>query len=288
LIEELEAHLHPQAQMKVIEAFQNETDVQFILTTHSPNLASKVKIDNLLMCDEKNIFPLRESKLSSNNYTYLERFLDVTKSNLFFAKGVILVEGWSEEILIPTIAKQIGYDLTKIEVSIVNVGSTAYLHFAKIFLRDDNNRINTRVSIVTDLDNRPDDNGIFDDDEKKKKEDKIKLQKEFENTNVEMFVAKEWTLEWCLYKSSSLSEFFKESVSEIHSKTKEFEKINDSFDNEKFEEKLCEKLKNRTLDKVAIANVLSNKIEKSNINHYDNDDYINYIIKAIKYVCGNK
>jgi putative ATP-dependent endonuclease of OLD family len=49
LIEELEAHLHPQAQMQVIEALQRETEIQFILTTHSPNLASKVRLDSLII-----------------------------------------------------------------------------------------------------------------------------------------------------------------------------------------------------------------------------------------------
>ena len=38
---------------------------------------------------------------------FLERFLDVTKANLFFAKGVIMVEGWAEEILIPALAKKL-------------------------------------------------------------------------------------------------------------------------------------------------------------------------------------
>ena len=95
------------------------------------------------------------TKLEEKNYTYLERFLDVTKSNLFFAKGVILVEGWSEEILLPELAKKIGYDLTKLEVSILNVGSTAYLHFAKIFLRNDDKEMKVHVSIITDLDNKP-------------------------------------------------------------------------------------------------------------------------------------
>jgi putative ATP-dependent endonuclease of OLD family len=54
LIEELEAHLHPQAQMKVIEVLQNKKDIQLILTTHSPNLASKVKLENIIICHNKN------------------------------------------------------------------------------------------------------------------------------------------------------------------------------------------------------------------------------------------
>lgn len=167
MIEELEAHLHPQAQMKIIETLDREvnSDIQFILTTHSPNIASKVDLKSLIICNNNDVFPLgedytylgektKESKYE-NSYKYLNRFLDVTKSNLFFAKGVILVEGWSEEILIPEIAKKINCELTKKEISIVNVGSTAYLDFAKIFLRKEHkNELKIPVSIVTDLDKR--------------------------------------------------------------------------------------------------------------------------------------
>ncbi|XQF91242.1 ATP-dependent nuclease [Pseudoalteromonas espejiana] len=108
LIEELEAHLHPQAQMKVIEALQNKQSIQLILTIHSPNLASKVKLENIIICHNKKAYPLNKkcTLLASNDYKHLERFLDTTKANLFFAKGVIMVEGWSEEILIPALARK--------------------------------------------------------------------------------------------------------------------------------------------------------------------------------------
>ncbi len=55
---------------------------------------------------------------------YLEKFLDVTKSNLFFAKGIILVEGWAEELLIDSLAKSIGLNLTQKKVSVINIGNT--------------------------------------------------------------------------------------------------------------------------------------------------------------------
>ncbi|WP_228458504.1 ATP-dependent nuclease, partial [Chryseobacterium indologenes] len=86
LVEELEAHLHPQAQMQIIDSLQQHTDIQLILTTHSPNLASKVKLENLIICTKNYAFPLGEkyTKLKKSDYPFLERFLDVTKSNLFF------------------------------------------------------------------------------------------------------------------------------------------------------------------------------------------------------------
>lgn len=183
MIEELEAHLHPQAQMKIIEALNEEANkgIQFILTTHSPNIASKVHLKSLIVCKNDTVFPLADNytKLGKVNYNYLERFLDTTKSNLFFAKGVIIVEGWSEEILIPSLAKKIGYDLTAREVSIVNVASTAYLHFAKIFLRNDGKEMKVPVAIVTDLDNRPDEKGAFkaiDDEDKRVKTKNVNRQ----------------------------------------------------------------------------------------------------------------
>ena len=61
----------------------------------------------------------------------LQRFLDVTKANLFFSKGVILVEGWSEEILMYEFAKLVGYDLTERGVAVINVNSLAFRHFPR-------------------------------------------------------------------------------------------------------------------------------------------------------------
>ena len=68
------------------------------MTTHSPNLASKVKLDNLIICRGDKAFPMGSdfTELEKGDYLFLERFLDVTKANLFFAQGVILVEGDAE------------------------------------------------------------------------------------------------------------------------------------------------------------------------------------------------
>ncbi len=293
LIEELEAHLHPQSQMKVIETLLNETEVQFILTTHSPNLASKVDVDKLIICNGGDVFPLTKGStyLDSKDYIYLKQFLDVTKSNLFFAKGVIIVEGWAEEILLPVIAKQLGYDLTKYEVSIINVGSTAYLNFAKIFLRKDNKKMNIPVSIVTDLDIRPDESGNFDETRENEKRECIKENLNSDiGDNIKLFIAKQWTLEWCLYKSGLLNSLFKQSVSTVHSGTNEFKELtNDGFKAE-FEGKLIKKLKKQEgtspLDKVAIAHNLSVLMKQADIDlKKKSDEYINYLFDAIRHAC---
>src|SRR5690606_39916367 len=68
---------------------QKQETIQLILTTHSPNLASKLKLENLIICNNVNAFPMGEeyTKLRSDSYKFLEKFLDTTKANLFFAKG---------------------------------------------------------------------------------------------------------------------------------------------------------------------------------------------------------
>ena len=140
--------------MQVIETLQKQDEVQLIITTHSPNLASKIKLKNLIICNGNNAFPMGKdyTELKEDSYVFLEKFLDVTKSNLFFAKGVILVEGWAEEILIPSLAKAIGIDLTAKGVSVVNIGNVGFDHYSKIFLRKNVPFMDIPVAVVTDCD----------------------------------------------------------------------------------------------------------------------------------------
>lgn len=157
LIEEIEAHLHPQAQLRTIKHLQDEIneDKQLILTTHSVTLASSIKLENLVLCKNDKVYPLGSeyTKLSKEDYKFLEIFLDLTKSNLFFAKGVIFVEGDAENILVPTIAEIIGKPLYKYGVSVVNLGSLAFPRYSKIFLRkDESETLDIPVAIITDLD----------------------------------------------------------------------------------------------------------------------------------------
>lgn len=165
LIEELEAHLHPQAQMKVVEGIMQTKGQQTILTSHSPNLASKVPLDSLIMVNGSQVFPMGRAedgssytKLDNDDHQFLQWFLDVTKSNLFFAKGVIFVEGWAEEILIPALAlklKSLGLiakNLTEAGVAVVNVGGTSQLRYAKIFCRTAGPTMDVPVAVVTDVD----------------------------------------------------------------------------------------------------------------------------------------
>ncbi|AZA77799.1 DUF2813 domain-containing protein [Chryseobacterium joostei] len=218
LVEELEAHLHPQAQMQIIESLQKHTDIQLILTTHSPNLASKVKLENLIICTKNYAFPLGEdyTKLKRTDYPFLERFLDVTKSNLFFAKGLIFVEGISEEIIIPALAdklfelREISNSLTSSSVSIVPIGNTAFLRYSKIFLRTKLPHIDIPISIVNDLDLRPveyaykynitEDKLLAKNIITKYNPSDFIIQKKstIESQSIKAFISNFWTLEYCI------------------------------------------------------------------------------------------
>ncbi|MFO5319359.1 ATP-dependent endonuclease, partial [Salmonella enterica subsp. enterica serovar 1,4,[5],12:i:-] len=131
---------------------------QIIVTSHSPLLASVVHLENLVIVKSGKVYPMdvKSTKLAANDYKFLERFLDATKSNLFFANGVLIVEGSGEEILLPTLAKLIGRNLSDYGVSIVNVMSKGLIHYANIFKRSDDTKMGIPVACITDRDIEPD------------------------------------------------------------------------------------------------------------------------------------
>jgi putative ATP-dependent endonuclease of OLD family len=167
LMEEPEAHLHAQRQLQVMKFMQTlarDNAIQIVVTTHSPNLASVIELDNMVMIRKGRAFSLanRQTKLGASDYRFLERFLDATKANLFFARGVMIVEGDSENILLPTLARLIGRDFTEHGVSIVNVGSVGLRRYARIFQREGvkemekDKQLDIPVACVTDMDVMPD------------------------------------------------------------------------------------------------------------------------------------
>lgn len=220
LIEELEAHLHPQAQLRLISYLQNEyneNDVQIIISTHSPILASKINLKNLILMKDGVGYDLAEGMtgLQKGDYLFLQRFLDSTKANLFFAKGIIMVEGDAENILIPVIADILGYPLEKYGVSIVNVGSTAFLRYSGIMVRKDGHTIGIPVSVITDCDVKPYD---VDPVTKKRKfnentTESVQAEKEknekYTKGSVRGFTSPRWTLEYCIAMSSLSKDFHK-------------------------------------------------------------------------------
>lgn len=165
IIEEPEAHIHTHIQRTLFDKLKVTKDyTQIITTTHSTHLAevSEVKNINILksICsnsismqpnqglDEfgKKNLQLKNLKLSD----CIERYLDSKRSVLLFSKGVVLVEGDGEEILIPNLIKNaLGVSLDEMGIGLVNVGSVSFEYIASLFSEE---RIKRTCAIVTDED----------------------------------------------------------------------------------------------------------------------------------------
>lgn len=241
LVEEPEAHLHPQLQLKFINYLRTEnSQLQCILSTHSPVLASKAPLESLILMQEGQAFPLRKgcTALEDEDYVFLEKFLDSTKANMFFAKGVLLVEGVAEVVLIPKIAELLGRPLEDYGVSLVSVNGLSRKRYAKAYRSSATSAnpkpLPIKVACITDLDLWPDeaeDTGDNDYGFKTKKQpkpsgkggnlkywlneltpaeiDEKKAKKsEFDGELVKTFISNDWTFEFCLAKYGLSEELY--------------------------------------------------------------------------------
>lgn len=143
-IEEPEAHLHPNLQNHLAENIEeigkDKKHLQLILTSHSPHITSKLSLANTLVL-------FREGNFIKSHYTlngldteqdkesinYLAKYLDATKSTMFFSRKLILVEGIAEQLLIPKFFEKVtGRTLEKENCTVVNVNGVAFEHFLKV------------------------------------------------------------------------------------------------------------------------------------------------------------
>jgi putative ATP-dependent endonuclease of OLD family len=152
VIEEPEAHIHTHIQKTLFENL-DFGDTQIIYSTHSTHIADVSNVENMNILAKKKDYAevYQPAKgLNPENIEEIQRYLDAVRSNLLFAKGVILVEGDAEEILIPLMVKKVfGISLDELGISLINVRSTGFSNVAQLFHRD---RIKRNCSIITDLD----------------------------------------------------------------------------------------------------------------------------------------
>ena len=154
LIEEPEAHIHTHIQKSLFDKVNYE-NTQIIYSTHSSHISevSKIKHVNVISKTNHGCVAYQPSNgLSSQQITFIERYLDAIRSNLLFAKSVILVEGDAEEILIPVLIKKIlGVSLDELGITLVNMRSTGFENIALLFHDD---RIRKKCAVITDLDSK--------------------------------------------------------------------------------------------------------------------------------------
>ena len=160
LFEEPEAHLHPQLQLTLFKAL-SALPFQSILTTHSTHITANAPLASYIVLSQTggpaiaSSLPAEDAGLEPAEIDDLERYLDATRSNLLFARKVILVEGPAELFLIPALLKHVkDIDLERDGISVIPIYGVHFHVYAKLFSEQ---ALPKKCAIVTDGDLKPSD-----------------------------------------------------------------------------------------------------------------------------------
>lgn len=140
-IEEPEVYLHPQKQRYFSNTLSRLAERnQVFITTHSPVFVKLYEPESIClirrdrfsgsttsMCEKDRIIGTEKDALKIQNY------FDNQRNEMFFAKGIILVEGATEKFVFPYAARKLGIDFDRLGISTVECGGKGnLLTFARV------------------------------------------------------------------------------------------------------------------------------------------------------------
>ncbi|MFI6581827.1 ATP-dependent nuclease [Embleya sp. NPDC050493] len=134
-VEEPEAHLHPTLQRHLFAHLLGEP-TRLVLTTHSPHIAAVSPLESLVLLmeqDEATVARvLRPGLLAPTQLADMQRYMNVHRAEMLFARASILVEGAAETYILPAIVRAAGFDLDTHGIVVVNVEGTDFLPYARL------------------------------------------------------------------------------------------------------------------------------------------------------------
>lgn len=138
IIEEPEAHTHPQMQYVFIKNIKKllgegikrddgiKRPLQYIITTHSSHIVADSDFDDIKYLKAiaknnvtaKNLKDLRtQYDADPKQYQFLKQYLTISRAEIFFADKAVLIEGDTERILIPTFMRKVDLEeVARLEV----------------------------------------------------------------------------------------------------------------------------------------------------------------------------
>nr|WP_304158709.1 TOPRIM nucleotidyl transferase/hydrolase domain-containing protein [Fusobacterium ulcerans] len=131
--EEPELYLHPQAEKELYDCFiaLSKLGVQLYISTHSSNFISLKHYKSICIIRNSNngsrAFQFKGRLFSGDEVKYfnMNYWINPDRSELFFAKKVILVEGQTDKIVLGYLSKKLG--IYKYDYSILECGSKSII-----------------------------------------------------------------------------------------------------------------------------------------------------------------
>lgn len=112
LIDEIENHLHPALVRMLLRELRKYERITVIATTHSPVVVNDAKIEELI-----DVSGIRMDELDEKIQKELNLFLHPGRGELIFGDNIVLVEGYTEELILKNYALEHGLNWTIVNVA---------------------------------------------------------------------------------------------------------------------------------------------------------------------------